>query len=38
VGGADHNPALLLAVATDITETPIEVVHLTEKKVVPVDV
>ena len=34
VGGADHNAALLLAVASDVTETPVEVVHLSEDKVV----
>jgi hypothetical protein len=37
VGGADHNAALFLAVVEDITKSPIEVVHLSEKKVVPVE-
>ncbi|CAD6273156.1 unnamed protein product [Miscanthus lutarioriparius] len=37
VAGANHNPALFLSVAKDIIELPVEVVHLTEKKVVPVD-
>ena len=37
VGGADHNGALLLAVASNITMEPVEVVHLSGKKVVPID-
>jgi hypothetical protein len=37
VGRADHNPALLQAVASDVAGSPVEVVHLSEKKVVPVD-
>lgn len=37
MGAADHNPALLLAVVSDITRSPTQVVHLSEKNVVPVE-
>jgi len=36
VAGADHNPALLLAVASGVSQPSSEVVHLSEKKVIPV--
>ncbi|CAD6226085.1 unnamed protein product [Miscanthus lutarioriparius] len=36
VVGADHNPALLLAVASGVSQPSPEVVHLSEKKVIPV--
>ena len=36
VAGADHNRALLLAVASGVSQPSPEVVHLSEKKVIPV--
>jgi len=34
VGGVDHNPALLVAVAEDVVESSVQVVHLSKNKVV----
>jgi len=37
VGGAEHNGALFVAVACNVTVDSVEEVHLTENRVVPVD-